>query len=68
MEHELLIKQIEEYCSDTNQSPSTFCARVANNASLYKRLKSGRGCGVKVLDRVRLYIANNPPQKTKVKQ
>ena len=63
MEHEKLIKEIEDYCAATNQAPSTFCLRVANNGMLYKRLKEGRDCGVKVLDKIRAHIATHPAPK-----
>lgn len=64
MEHEKLISEIREYCAATGQAPSTFCLSVVKNGALYKRLLDGSDCGVKVLDKIRTHIANNPaPQK-----
>jgi hypothetical protein len=61
MELEKLISEIERYCAATGQAPSTFCLKVVHNPSLYRRLKSGSGCNVKVLDKIRAHIAANPP-------
>lgn len=62
MEREKLLKDIEDYCAATGQAPSTFCLRVVKNGTLYKRLQEGGDCGVKALDKIRKYIAENPPK------
>ena len=64
MEYTKLIHEIETYCEAMDVAPSTFCLRAAKNGTLYKRMKEGGDCGVKVLDKIRAYIKANPiPQE-----
>ncbi|MGH1447410.1 MAG: hypothetical protein ACRBBO_15355 [Cognatishimia sp.] len=62
MEHERLIKEIEDYCNAIGRAPSSFCLEVVSDGTLYKRITNGGDCGVKKLDRIRAYIRENPPE------
>jgi hypothetical protein len=68
MEHQKLIQEIEAYCAAAGMAPSTFCLKVANNGALYSRMRDGGDCGVKVLDKIRAYIAANPAPQSETPQ
>jgi hypothetical protein len=47
-----LITAIEAYLKDTGESVTSFCKRVAGDASLLSDLRNGRSVGVKLRRRI----------------
>lgn len=61
MSIENLISEVEAYAKARSLSPATVISRAVDNGRLYGRLKSGFGCHVDTADRIRRYMASNPP-------
>lgn len=56
-----LIDDIETYCSSVGMAPSTLGLRAAGDGKFVTRLKAGGRCWPETEDRVRAYMAKNPP-------
>ena len=52
---------IADYCERTSTAPSTFGRRALGDPGFVSRLKSGGQCLPRTMDRVRAYMAANPP-------
>lgn len=63
-----LIREVQQYAAARNIAPATVISRAANNGRLYGRLTKGFGCTLKTAERIRAYMASNPPTGKQVKQ
>jgi len=61
MENTPLIHLIEKYCREAGISPATLGVRAAGNSRLYERLRRRKERDAEVAEKVRRYIAENPP-------
>lgn len=56
-----LITEIEKYALSQGIAPATVTSRAVQNSRLYHRMKDGGGCNLIIAERLRAYIAANPP-------
>ncbi len=56
-----LISDIETFASLRGIAPATVTSRGVGNSRLYHRLKNGKSCTLDVAERLRAYMAENPP-------
>lgn len=56
-----LISEIECYAAERHVAPATVTSRAVGNSRLYRRLKDGKSCTLSVAERLRKYMADNPP-------
>ena len=56
------IKTIEDHAAKLGIAPSTLCERAGQGGRFYARIKSGKRCWPETADKVRAYIAANPPE------
>lgn len=56
MDHNALIQAIEAHAAKRNLAPGTITSRAVGNAKLYKRLKDGKSCTVRIAQAVLAYI------------
>ena len=56
-----LIQEVEAYANERGLAPATIISRAVNNGRLYGRLKAGFGCNMKTAERIRAFMAENPP-------
>jgi hypothetical protein len=54
-----LITEIEEFASAHGIAPATVTSRAVNNSRLYRRLKDGSGCTMRIAERLRAYMNCN---------
>lgn len=59
-----LISEVEAHAERCGLSPATIISRAVSNGRLYGRLKNGHGCTLDTAERIRAYMAENPPAKT----
>lgn len=60
-----IIRELESYAEMVGLSPATVTSRAVSNSRLYERMKAGGSCSLKTADRVRSYMAANPPSVRK---
>ena len=58
MERDIIIREIEEFCTRSGGAPSTLCLRAVNNPHLYERMLKGGSCTILTAERLRNYMAN----------
>lgn len=58
-----LIEQIERYAAETRLSPATITTRAAGNSQLYRRLKAGGSCTIRIAEKLKAYMESNPPSQ-----
>lgn len=68
MEKQTIISEIEAYAAARSLAPATVTSRAVHNSRLYAHLKSGGDCTTRIVDRLRQYMAANPPQSHGVSQ
>jgi len=57
-----LIDEIEAYAAAVKLSPSTVIQRAAGlGGGKWKRWQAGGDCSIRVAERIRAYMAANPP-------
>lgn len=61
MERQTFIAEISAYAASIGLRPSTVCLRAVGNGHLYNRLTDGGDCSSRTMERVRRYMADNPP-------
>jgi hypothetical protein len=61
-ETEAFIREIEDYCRQTNTAESTFGRRAVNDGKFVTRLREGKSVTLKTLNRVRVFMHNYPPE------
>lgn len=66
MEQKNLIEIIEDYCSKADIEPSTLGVRALGNSRFLKRLKRKLGKLEEDEEKLRAYMAANPPEKARV--
>lgn len=54
-----LICEIEQFAERLNIAPATVTSRAVGNSRLYKRLKDGGSCTMRIADRVREFMADS---------
>lgn len=59
--HDDLIKEIETYCREANLAITTFGRKATNDGKFVNRIRNGGRCWPETEEKVRRYIANNPP-------
>lgn len=57
--HEVLLKEISEFCRATGLAESTFGRRAVNDGKLAARLRNGGRITTDTLDRIRAFMAEN---------
>lgn len=61
---EELITEIETYAGRFGVKPETVIYNAVNQPSTrWAEWKAGAGCGLKTADRIRAYMASNPPKE-----
>lgn len=68
MTREQLIQSIADYADRANLSPATVTKRAVDNSRLYQRLSDGYGCTLKTAERIRAFIAENPPKTSEAQR
>ncbi|KGM50646.1 hypothetical protein [Pseudooceanicola atlanticus] len=63
---EQLIKDVEEYCDAARISPATLAVRVLNNSRYFDRLRKKLEREEDAEERLRRYMADNPPPDREV--
>ena len=63
MKHADILSEIRSHCRNTGISESTFGLRAVNDGKLVERLSAGRTITLDTADRIRAYMASNPPQQ-----
>lgn len=58
-----LISEVEAHAQRCGLSPATIISRAVSNGRLYGRLKNGNGCTLDTAERIRAYMAQNPPAR-----
>ena len=68
MKHEHILVELEAYCKSVGLKPSTVCVRALNDSRYAKRMKRRLEALERDAERLRQYMAENPPtfQKDKV--
>ena len=61
-ETEAIIREIEDYCRQTNTAESTFGRRAVNDGKFVARLREGKSVTLKTLNRVHAFMHNHPPE------
>jgi hypothetical protein len=61
-ETEAIIREIENYCRQTNTAESTFGRRAVNDGKFMARLREGKSVTLKTLNRVHAFMHNHPPE------
>lgn len=62
-ETDRLLRDIELYVSLVGMPEWVFGAVAAGDQKLFKNLRSGKGLNLKKAERIRGYIADNPPPR-----
>lgn len=62
MEQHDLASQIKAYADQRGIAPATVTSRAVQNSRLYKRLSEGGSCTMRIAQRLRDFMAANPPQ------
>ncbi|WP_375553365.1 hypothetical protein [Roseovarius mucosus] len=57
-----IIKEIETYCAQAGIKPSTFGFRAVADGKFFERIKRGGRCWPETEEKVRAYMAENPPE------
>ena len=60
-----LLEEIEAYCQKAGVAESTFGRHAINDGKLCFRLRAGKSVTLATAERVRTYISDNQPEKTK---
>ena len=63
--HDKLMAEIEAYLKRTGMSARAFGVAVRGDPPLVYRLRKGHGMHVSTVERIRAYIAKNPPTSKK---
>ena len=63
---ENFLEDIAAYCDRAGIRTSTFGRLAVNDGKLFSRLQSGGQCLPRTMDRVRAYMAANPPAEAEV--
>ena len=61
VQHPRLLQEIEEYLSLTGMGEAYFGKKSARNSELVRRLRDGGRIWPETADRVRRFMAGNPP-------
>jgi hypothetical protein len=56
-----LLTEINDYLAASGVAESTFGVLSVNDGKLVGRLRAGKGITIETVERVRKYIADNPP-------
>ena len=57
-----IIKEITDYSLKVGLSSATVCRRAVGNSRLPARLQAGQSCTIRTLEKLRAYMAENPPK------
>jgi hypothetical protein len=68
MEHKSLLTEITEYCEAAGIQPSTLGVRVLGNSRFLDRLTRKLGKIEEDEQKLRAFMAANPPQRSQVSQ
>ena len=60
-----LIEEIEAYASAAGLEPSTVCRYAGQGGGFWRRLTAGRRIYPETIEKVREYMAENPPRRAK---
>ncbi len=61
-EQERIIAEIDTYCRFAKIAPSTLGMRAGYSGKFYERMCAGKRAWPETLDRIRRYMADNPPK------
>lgn len=53
--------EIEEHAAKLGIAPATLTSRAVQNSRLYHHLTAGGDCTTRTVERIRQWIADNPP-------
>ena len=62
MDRDAILHDISEYCRRAGMAESTFGRRAVNDGKLVGRVRDGGRMTIETLERIRRYIADNPPE------
>ena len=65
---EQLIADIERYLAERNMKPGTFGNYAVGDGKFLKRIKRGGQCLPSTEAKIRAFMAEHPPEKTRVSQ
>ena len=61
MKHEDILVELEAYCKSVGLKPSTVCVRALNDSRYAKRMKRRLVAIERDAEKLRKYMAENPP-------
>src|SRR5690349_11896389 len=64
MDADKIVREIASYCQKTGLAESTFGRLAINDGKLVARLRDGGRITTTTLDRLRAFMAENPPGRT----
>ena len=59
-----LMLEIEDYCAEVGWKTSTFSRIAAGDGKFFKRIAAGGRCWPETVEKIRSYMADNPPKPT----
>ena len=65
MDPSIIISELDDYCAKTGMRPTTVCQNALGNARLYERIKRRIEQYAREAERLRAYMAANPPTNQK---
>lgn len=65
MDPNKIISELDDYCRCTGLKPTTVCQNALGNARLYERIKRRIEQYAADAQRLRAYMASNPPENGK---
>ena len=63
-----IVTEIEDHAAARGLAPATITSRAVRNSRLYRHLKAGGDCTTRTVQRLRDYIASNPPNANEATQ
>jgi len=67
MQTHSITSEIKEHADKLGIAPATLTSRAVQNSRLYRHLEEGGDCTTRTVNRIRQWIAENPPAEEKAK-
>lgn len=61
MDIEALLSEVDQFAEAHGISPATVTSKAVGNSRLYSRMRNGGSCTIRIAERLRAYMAANPP-------